>query len=357
MSNLIFGLSVKDALKTEILKNSNYHCQYIDFDTLEYVEIYIASQYIVGCGFMEDAKKIIHENWKLLTRHTYYSPEVIHMSMLETLHKILDESLYIELYHNCPTSSDSNNLEQYKKEATRELELLYYFLDEAIIDEILIESSPRYTPKQEKHSLERTYNLLNSFTKFKDNDDFLKLLTHFNTLTQNKSNFFIKKIRLSKLNYFACNKSYGLFYIHLVNIIYAFYIISDFLESYQSITTQLKNIIKDIDAAKDSLSISNIIYGLSKFKNNINSNQVLQYVSIYYYNNILSSSTNFDAYKALVALIFDKDPYKLFLNPLPIEKTDKPFEFLYHSNLLHQEESFPSTIHVWQLCHDKELID
>jgi hypothetical protein len=358
MSNLLFNLQINNKLKIKILEEVNKDLEYMILDSLNYIETYISSQFIAGDGFYGDTNSVIQTCWKLLTQNTHYPSEMIFLFMLKDLKSKLSESLPIEHYHNYPNSSKSINLailNQCKEEAEKELELLEYFLTDALADTILIESTLKYKDEQKINFLEGTYRILNSFSKFEDNEDFIKLVTHFNTLVHNKPKTLVKKIIKSKLNYFYCNKVYGLSYFHIVNIIYAVYNILDILKNKKSITDNLKNILHELDDNEGNFLISNLIRDLSEFKNHVNHNQVLQYVSIYYHKNMLFDSVDFNDFKKFIALIFDKDPNKLFLNPLNIEKINRPFNFLYYPRWeISINSESPHVGHVWQFCKEKE---
>jgi hypothetical protein len=69
--------------------------------------------------------------------------------------------------------------------------------------------------------------------------------------------------------------------------------------------------IDELESDDDLFSISNFLRNLVKFKEKVNLNQVLQYVTLYYYKVFLKErGSDFESYKSIITLIFDKQRNK-----------------------------------------------
>ncbi|MGB3752085.1 MAG: hypothetical protein WA945_11020 [Arcobacteraceae bacterium] len=92
------------------------------------------------------------------------------------------------------------------------------------------------------------------------------------------------------------------------------------------------------------------------FKQKVNKNQVLQYVALYYYHNIIQNKeVPFDVLKEIFAILFKKQKNKLFTDKeLNIKEIEKPFTFLHYpaSTYCPDINAFPNK-NIHQLCKDK----
>lgn len=352
MANLLFGIEIKQDLEVSILHSINESSSFFKLQSLSEIPKYIAIGYIFGNGFNDNSIFLIQNVWKKLTEKTSLPPEMIFQYLKNTLYDVLSEQLIIDIVQNQEWQYGID-LELAKSEANLELNNLDFFLSSAIEREILIESSLFYSLDELKQALINTYNILNGFAQFKNcqNDNYEKLLVNFNFyIERNSINTFLKKIRRSKLDYLACDQENGLFFIHLVNIVFSVYNISNVLNNYEQITNDLKNIIPLIKNVEDTFILSNLIESLCYFKMNINSNQIIQYVSMYYRKYMLYEEANYEEYKKVIAILFDRNESKLFLNQMNIDKIKQPFDFLLYNTLYMNDKNNEYSIHVRQLC-------
>jgi hypothetical protein len=160
------------------------------------------------------------------------------------------------------------------------------------------------------------------------NDNIEQIINHMSTEGQQVKTL-LKLISKAKCNYLCIDDEVGLVYIHIINIIYAVSNIEKKIQNYEKTITPFMHISKSY-RDEHNIKIQNILNNLISFKKQVNKNQILQYVFRYYYSKILNKKPDFENFKKLIALLFLRNPNKLFEKELNMNNIDEPFSFLYY---------------------------
>lgn len=314
------------------------------------IEIIICSFFIDGVGFVDTGRDLLKVCYRILIQYTDYPTDLIFHSICKYLYGCLLRILEVEWYNNV---QHDHYFLTYKKDQTSNILFAKNSFSEKYSFEILLKKNLNgFLPiavadalaetKRIETDLQYSDELIqiikNTRTKLLQINSYLKdgdlehLINQMPTGGQQVKTL-LKKIKNSKCNYLCCDEDAGLVYMHIINIIFAVFNIKREIKKEMKI----KGFLHMSESEKSGLYFHNILKNLISFKKKVNINQILQYVSVYYYENMLCDDCDdcddidkFNNFKNLIANLFNRNPSKLFKNKLDIAKIDRPFNFLYY---------------------------
>lgn len=253
---------------------------------------------------------------------------------------------------------DQDLLNKAKDEAKEDLKALKIQLLNLLHPPAFKQKDSEYSFEQKKLALEGTLRTLKSFELFDEtNEELGKVIANLSNLTDKSMNKLLNKIEESDLNFLS--SSNDIFYIDIVNIVYSVCYINKYYEEERVKIDTFKHKLEILKDGINFFNISNLINNLTLFAESVNKNQVLEYVTLYYYEFIINdkSDKTFHALKVLVSLLFDKQSNKLFLNSkIDVLSIQEPFSFLYYPVMEYaSEEIVPWYQKAWQLCRNKDI--
>ena len=220
---------------------------------------------------------------------------------------------------------------------------IFFHLNEILSPVSLTDKDIKYSVKQQKSSLMRTLKLLQTYKFQNIEDEYKQLLASIDAKINStaKSNTLLKLLREAELNDLTGNQNIGLYYIHIVNIIYGFFILKDRMTEYKKLLSMLKYGLQDIKDELYSFKIDNIISNLVSFHEAVDFDQIDRYVINYYYNYYVGKDIEFKSYKKLCSHLFDKNFQTLSKDSFDIDKINEPMKFLKFTNIVNFTTFYP----------------
>lgn len=348
MYNIIFNLSVDEKIEKQLLKEVQF--PFVDIERLKDIEDILICYFDIYSEQSNEVLNILEKCRYILVHKSKYTIEEFYTGVYNTLYQPLLNQTKINLFQNGIDKIEDNN-----EQALEDMESLSIMLENALTNDIYIEKDFNYNIKQKILVLEETINKLsNEFSDIEFSDDII-VNNNVMNISELKKIEFLNTLNNAKMNYLATDKS-SIFYIDLLNIIYGYFNILKVISKYDKKIESLKFMIDELESDDGLFSISNFLRNLVKFKEKINLNQVLQYVTLYYYEVFLKErGSDFESYKSIIALIFDKQRNKIYSNKFEIEEICRPFEFLLYPSMI----EFPNQdyIKVYNLCGNFEFTE
>ena len=251
--------------------------------------------------------------------------------MKQNLLDIMTEQIYQNM--NIPKGEFTTNdklVVQAREEAKEDLKVLCTVLEERVLPPQVIVKNKDLNPSKGKEYLDNTYNIISGFNF--TSEIYERVVSVFEEMTSNKRyKTFLKYIRASRMDYIACDQIYGIYYIHLVNLVYGYVYLEKIWSNNNDITSALKSYIQSIPDDDGSL-FSGEIKSLTFLKEEIRKDQILEYVCKRYFK-IYLDEVSLEDYKKIIAKIFDKDVKGMWEKDLQINEDRVTIRLFYHSTL------------------------